>query len=95
MPLAIPTNIEVLDMLPILVTVFIPVRARAIITSLTHSSAVRIATMAEQVVPRIAIEVAHKTFVVVRGVAEVLLERSLGAIRSVAAVTVPGRGELM
>jgi hypothetical protein len=51
MSLTFPTNIEVVHMLPILITVCLPMRARAIIASQTHSSTLGIATMAEQVVP--------------------------------------------
>jgi hypothetical protein len=92
---AFPAYIEVVDVLPVLVTTGYPIRACAIVTASTDSMTAFPVAVVEKVVPGGTVEVAHGVFVMVRRVADVLLNCFLGAMASIAAVTMPGRCELM
>jgi hypothetical protein len=91
MLIAFPAYIKIVNVLPVLVTAGYPMRACAIVTAPTDSTTALPVAVIEEVVPGRAIEVAYRAFMMVRRVANVLLERFLGAIASIATVTMPGR----
>lgn len=85
--IALGAHIFVPDVIPVLLTVILPVRSIPVVTPLTHNSATLFAAVIEQIVPGRAIEIALGALVMVLRVAYVLIKRVVelkGAVATVA-----------
>lgn len=71
--LANSAHIVILDMVPVLVAIILPVRASTVVATLTHRSTIFVATMVKQVIPRGTIVVTLRALVMVWGVSLVLV----------------------
>jgi len=91
--LAVSADVVVIYMLPVRRRVDSKMRPIAIIARLTDLAAATIAEMIKQSAPGAAIEIASDTLVMVSRVADVLAERVVSSIRSIATIAEPAKCE--
>lgn len=60
MKLALSANVEVFNVIPVAITVVLPVYSRAILATLTDSTATFLAEMVEKIIPILSIKLTHR-----------------------------------
>jgi hypothetical protein len=76
----------ILEVVYVFLAIDSPMRTTTVVATLTHTAAAARTAMVEEFVPRIAIEVADRTYMMERRVAKMLCEGSIGTITFVAVI---------